>query len=285
MNKMWIKYAVKPLILVLATAFCCRAQYYYKDIIVTGQINDNYRLLKASKVATIKVVPYEKGIPADETVNIEQTFYAAQNMVVTYTHVPDAPESWLSSYYNNNNLLVATTDSSASVVTHSTYQYNTAGLLTAISSRAVSKDNPAEIEVHQWTYNANGKPVNMIKIKDNRDTTFVSFEPDEQGNTGEEKAIRNKGNLGTTYYYYDNKNRLTDVARYNKRANRVLPDYIFEYNDAGQVTQMVIVPEGSSDYQTWRYTYSEQGLKQQDVCFNKQKQLLGKIEYRYVFGR
>ena len=125
----------------------------------------------------------------------------------------------------------------------------------------------------------------MIKIKDGSDTTFVNFTSDEQGNAAEENAVRKNGNLGTTYYYYDTRHRLTDVARFNKRANRILPDYMFEYNDAAQVAQMIVVPEGSADYQIWKYIYNQQGLKEKDVCYSKQKQMVANIEYTYSFGK
>lgn len=282
---MWIKYAVKTAsvtAILLAPVLAARAQYYYKDIVVTGQISDNYRALKAGKVTNVTALPSENGIPAKEGIRIEQTVNPARNLVVTHTRVPEIPESWLSSYYNEKGQLVATTDSSEELVTRTTYQYNAAGLLTVLSS-ITKQDNLTGTEVHQWTYNTNGKPASMLKIKDNIDTTFVTFEPDEKGNAGEEKAVRRKGSLGSTYYYYDAKNRLTDIARYNRKADRILPDYMFEYDEANHVTQMIIVPEGSSDYQTWKYYYTEAGLKKQDVCFSRQRQVMGKVDYQYSF--
>ena len=83
------------------------------------------------------------------------------------------------------------------------------------------------------------------------------------------------------YYYYDSSNRLTDVVRYNDRAKKLLPDYIFEYDGNNQLTQMINVQQGSSDYLTWRYNYNEKGLKIRELCYDKQKQLLGRIEYEY----
>jgi len=125
----------------------------------------------------------------------------------------------------------------------------------------------------------------MLKIRNGNDTTVVSFTADEQGNPAEEKAERRKGNLGTTFYYYDAQHRLTDVARYNKRADRILPDYMFEYGEGSQLSQMIVVPEGSADYQTWKYVYKANGLKEKDLCYNKQKQMVASIDYVYAFGR
>lgn len=261
-----------------------KAQYYYKDIVVTGQINANYRLLRDNKVSRVTLNPAAQD-PEQSAVTLQQTVYPSQKLVVTYTKVPNATESWLKSYYNTDGLLIKTVDSSADFVNSALYQYDAAGRLSVISSNAVPVNDPAETETHTWNYNSNGQPVQMLKIKNGNDTTFVNFTPDEQGNPGEEKAERKKGNLGTTYYYFDAQHRLTDVARYNKRANRILPDYIFEYTETSQLAQMIVVPEGSADYQTWRYIYNANGLKEKDICYSKQKQMVANIEYVYTFGR
>jgi len=287
MNKIFLHFQLRFFACILAVCgmiVTADAQYYYKDIVVTGQINANYRALRSNRVNTVVLVPSALD-PAQTTVTLKQTVYPAQQLVITYTKVPDAPESWLKSYYNAGGFLIKTTDSSADVVTTSLYQYDAAGRVAGISSNSVPVNDPAEKEVHTWRYNSNGQPVEMIKIKDDSDTTFVSFTPDEQGNPGEEKAVRKKNSLGTTYYYFDAQHRLTDVAKYNVKANRILPEYMFEYNDAMQITQMIVVPEGSADYQTWKYIYNQQGLKEKDVCYNKQKQMVAGIEYTYTFGK
>jgi len=287
MNKMWNTRQLSFAVIILvfcSTGFMANAQYLYKDIIVTGQINANYRVLRDNKVTRVTLTPSALD-PTQNNVTLQQTIYPSQQLMVTYTKVPNAPESWLKSYYNTAGLLVKTVDSSADVVTTSLYEYDPTSRIKTISSNSVPVNDPAEKETHNWNYNSNGQPVQMIKIKDGSDTTFVNFTSDEQGNAAEENAVRKNGNLGTTYYYYDTRHRLTDVARFNKRANRILPDYMFEYNDAAQVAQMIVVPEGSADYQIWKYIYNQQGLKEKDVCYSKQKQMVANIEYTYSFGK
>ena len=284
MNNMLIARCAACMIAFCGITFTASSQYYYKDIVVTAQINDNYRLLKENKVTRVTLNPAALD-PTQNTVELQQTVYPSQQLVVTYTKVPNATESWLKSYYNKNGLLTKTVDSSAEFVTSSLYQYDAGNRIIVISSNAVPVNDPAETEVHQWTYSSNGQPVQLLKIKNGNDTTLVTITADEQGNPAEEKAERKKGNLGTTYYYFDAQHRLTDVARYNKRASRILPDYMFEYTGASQLSQMIVVPEGSADYQTWRYTYGANGLKEKDVCYSKQKQMVASIEYVYSFAR
>lgn len=281
---MWITRYTTCLLALLGFAAAAKAQYYYQDIIVTGQINANYRAFRDNKVSKVDLLPAGQD-PAENTVTLQQTVYPAKRLVITYTKVPDATESWLKSYYDANGLLIKTVDSSAEVVTSSVYEYDAGERPLSISSNAVPVNNPAATEVHRWKYNSSGQPVQMIKIKNNTDTTLVGFTPDEAGNAGEEKAMRRNGILSIYYYYYDAQHRLTDVARFNQRANRILPDYMFEYGEAAVPTQMIIVPEGSADYQTWHYLYNPQGLKEKDICYNKQKQLVASVEYKYTFGK
>jgi YD repeat-containing protein len=287
MDKMYIKYRLKYCLAILAcfAGFMdTRAQYYYKDIITTRQINQTYALLKANKVSQVSFGAFIQNDAVQDGLQLEQTINARLNRVTTHTNTAAAGESWLNSYYDDNGLLIKSVDSTEETTTITQYSYNARKQLVQISSTATGKDNSIVTEVHDWFYNSGGQPENMMKIKNGTDTTFVNFIADDKGNPGEERATRNKYSLGITYYYYDSNNHLTDVARYHKKADRILPDYMFEYNNNDQLTQMIVVPDGSSDYQTWRYTYNEQGLKQVEACYNKQKQLAGKVEYIYKYN-
>ncbi|MBK9533501.1 MAG: hypothetical protein IPO42_17265 [Chitinophagaceae bacterium] len=117
----------------------------------------------------------------------------------------------------------------------------------------------------------------MYRIKNGRDTSLILFSPDEKNNVSIEKDTKS----GTTYYYYyDSKNRLTDVVHMNPFTQKMLPDYVFEYNNAGLITQMTSTEEGGSYYYIWKYTYSN-GLRVREKCYSKERRLLGTIEYEY----
>ena len=146
---MWIirQLQVSAFALALCSSFfTAKAQYYYKDIVVTGQINATYRALRDNKVTHVTLTPSSLD-PSQNTVTLKQTVYPSQKLVVTYTKVPDAPESWLKSYYNATGLLIKTVDSSADFVTSSLYEYDASGRLTVISSNAVPINDPAETEI------------------------------------------------------------------------------------------------------------------------------------------
>ncbi|MEP6749249.1 MAG: RHS repeat domain-containing protein, partial [Bacteroidota bacterium] len=139
MNKMCIDRQLRFtafLFAICSTAFTAKAQYYYKDIIVTGQISANYKVLRDNKVTRVTVTPSALD-PSQNAVTLQQTVNTSKNVVVTYTKVPDATESWLKSYYNASGLLIKTVDSSADVVTSSLYAYDAAGRIATISSNSI----------------------------------------------------------------------------------------------------------------------------------------------------
>jgi len=121
----------------------------------------------------------------------------------------------------------------------------------------------------------------MLRVKNGVDTTYITFVLDENGNVAEENSVRNNVSLPSYYYYYDGQNRLTDVVSYNVKAKRLLPIYIFEYNADNQISSMLVVPEGSDDYQKWIYEYNGRMLKVKETCINKRKQIVGRVEYQY----
>ena len=140
-----------------------------------------------------------------------------------------------------------------------------------------------ETESHLWEYR-NNQVHRMLRIKNSRDTMFVSFKLDENGNVVEEQATRLGKQSDPVYYYYDASNRLTDIVRFNNKAKRLLPEYMFEYAPGNQVIQKITVPANGSDYLIWRYLYDARGLKVKEAIYDKYKTLTGKIEYKYEQG-
>lgn len=269
-------------LLVICVPIMAKSQYYYKDIISTNQINKTFSTYAANKITNVTLHSFNGSTPVTEGFTCWQKVSYRPNQVITYTQTSDNGESWLTATYNDQGLLIKTVDSTAESVSRSFYQYNAQKQLTQLRNETVATDKSSSgTEVHNWVYNETGQPQQMLKIKDKRDTTLIKFTPDEKGNPGEEEAFRKGISQGKTYYYYDKQRRLTDVVRYNIKAGRLLPDYIFEYEDNGELSAMTVVPEGSSDYQKWYYKYNESGLKLVDFCYNKKSELQGKVEYEY----
>ncbi|TAE19514.1 MAG: hypothetical protein EAY72_00235, partial [Bacteroidetes bacterium] len=80
-----------------------------------------------------------------------------------------------------------------------------------------------------------------------------------------------------------NSHLLTDIVRYNNKAKKLLPDFLYEYDATGQLVQTTQVLTGSNNYFIWKYSYQENGLKLKEECFDKQGLLVGYVTYSYMF--
>lgn len=275
-------YCIAGILTLIVIPSIVRSQYYYKDIISTNQINKTFRTYAANKVTNVTLNSFNGNTPITEGFTCWQKVSYHPEQVITYTKTTDNTENWLTATYNEQGLLIKTVDSTEESVSRSFYQYNSEKRLTQLRNETAATDkSSSSTEVHNWIYNEKGQPLQMVRIKDGRDTTLIRFTPDEKGYPAEEESFHRNISQGKVYYYYDEKERLTDVVRYNVKAARLLPDYIFEYEDNGDLSTMTVVPEGSSDYQKWYYKYDDNGLKLAEFCYNKKNELQGKIEYEY----
>ena len=264
----------------VVTAITARAQYYYKDIISNKQLLEEMTRLKEQKIRSISITSFEDdGSPSDG-------FFCEKNLNKSYTSVETLTKSNVTgasvftSDFNKNGLLIRSVDSSDIAVNTSTYQYDANMHIASIRSSVRSSDDDFTSEIleeHLYQYDAKGMLQKMIRIKNNTDSSTILFSVDEKNNIAIEKDSKS-GN--TYYYYYDAKNRLTDVVHMNPFNQKMLPDYMFEYNSSGLITQMTTTEEGGSYYYIWKYTY-DNGLRTSEKCFSKERRLMGSIQYTY----
>ncbi len=256
------------------------AQYYYKDIINNKQLIAEMGKLKEQKIKTISLKSFEDDGRPSEGFFCEKKISKNYNSVETLTKSYVTGASVFTSTFNNKGLLIKTVDSSDISSSTSIYTYNENGTINTIVSIVRSSDDDFYNEIkeeHIYEYNIKDLPVKMTRIKNLGDTTYFVFSTDENNNISIEKNTKTGD---TYYYYYDIKKRITDVVRLNKFNQKLLPDYIFEYNNAGLITQMTTTEEGGSYYFIWKYSY-ENGLRIREKCFSKEKRLMGTIEYEY----
>ncbi|HEY4062993.1 MAG TPA: hypothetical protein VGM30_13900 [Puia sp.] len=259
------------------------AQYYYKDLVATRQNIAQWKVFSENKVRSVKLNSFEgDGQPTDGFLG-EQEVAKDYSRITTHTKTARTTESWIFADYTPQGLPVKTTDTSDTYRSITDYQYDAQGRILSITNTSIETDNHIkDQEQHLWQYNPQGRPTGMLKIKNGSDTTYIRFVTDEKGNIAEERAVRNKTDLPVVYYYYDADNRLTDIVHYSPRAQRLLPSKIFTYDQGERLASMLVVPEdGNPDYNKWLYEYNEKGLKIKESCFNKRRELLGKIEYQY----
>ena len=272
-------------IIIISIAGKSFAQYYYQDIIASQQATEKWKTYKDNKIKSVNISSFESNNQATQGFECKQTVAKDYSQISTYTKTDFSRETTLTSYYSASGLLQKTIDTSKNYQSSTEYLFDASANISSITNTSIETTSGIKnTEQHLWKYGADGKPVSMQKIKNNSDTTFISFVKDEKGNIAEEHGVHNKSAIPTIYYYYDDNKRLTDIVRYNEKAKRLLPDYIFTYNDNNKLSSMLFVPEGSNDYEKWIYDYNDNQLRTMETCFNKQKQMLGKIEYEYKFN-
>ncbi len=274
---------IKPAFVFLLTTIISinlSAQYYYNDILTKKELLAEMLKLKEQKIRNVTVKSFEDDGSESEGFFLQKKISKDYRTVEALSRSYSSAPSLLRSYFNKNGLLVKTVDSSDIAVRSSAYSYNN-NQITAILSTIRSSDDDFTNEIneeHIYQYDEKGILQKMILVKNFSDTTLIIFSTDEKNNIAIEKNTK----TGATYfYYYDAKNRLTDIAHSNDFQQSLYPDYLFEYNNAGQVTQMTNTEEGANKYYyVWKYTYSD-GLRIREKCYSKEKRLMGTIEYEY----
>jgi antitoxin component YwqK of YwqJK toxin-antitoxin module len=263
-------------------AFCqANSQYYYKDIVGANDVIRQMKTYSANgvrKITGVGITP--TGGPSSDFNEI----YEINGTSLKITTTINNTVSSLRHNFNEKGLIITTVDSAAGVRSVSTYTYDANNKITSISNVATDADSSGDFsqtEVHQYVYK-NDKLEKMLRIINKNDSLELRFVVDDNGNVIEERNYRRGVFTDPIYYYYDGRNRLTDIVRFNYKANRLLPDYLFEYDDSDRVIQKITTTSGQNlGYLTWRYVFDQRGLKTKEALFNKEKQLQGRIDYSY----
>lgn len=279
----------------LFTLFCSfnlHAQFYYKDIAGTNEINRQMQTFLANNVKLVSATGYTpQGSKATDFAEVYEikdngkTLKISRNMNLTHT----------SSYqrFDEQTRVISIIDTSLGIQNITSYQYDADGRIISIQNKV--KDPATEIdmvELHRWYYNKGGKVEKMWRTINGSDSIEVRIIPDENGNPGEEYSFKNGRETDVLYYYFDEQNRITDIVRYNKKAKKLLPDEIISYDENDRIIQRITSTPGDNlrhttwvGYNIWRYIYDSKGLKTKEALFDKDQQLSGKIEYSYTFGK
>ncbi len=170
-----------------------RAQYYYRDIIVTKQTMQKWSLFKDNKVKRVNLSSFERTGEPTPGFDCNQVVSEDYLVINTYTQTNMSNPTSLIAYYDNKGFLRKTLDTSDRYQSSTEYDYDGAGRIIKVSNNALQTDNQVRnTENHEWKYKADGTPLSMIKIKNGTDTTFVSFVVDAKGNVIEEHPTSNR---------------------------------------------------------------------------------------------
>lgn len=267
-------------VLFLISTLSANGQYYFKDIVSSKQAAVDMLKFKENKVRTIKIKSFEDdGLPSDGFFaerRISKDFRKSE----FFTRSNVSGKSMLTTIFDDKGNLAVSSDSSEIAATRTNYLYDEDGRIKKITTSLRSSDDDFVNEIleeHIYIYGDEFLPTKMIRVKNRRDSVTILFQHDENNNISIEKDTKTGSKY---YYYYDEKSRLTDIAHSNEFKQKMLSDYIFEYNTAGHLTQMTTTEEGGNDYFIWKYTYDD-GMRASERIFSKERKLLGRIEYEF----
>lgn len=262
------------------------AQFYYQDIYNTLQTNQEQQRYKADHISGLDLTSLEPNQDLNKDFQCHQTFSKDYRSTLMETSSFQTGTSTLSTRFNDKMEVTASIDSSASGKNTTTYSYDSSGRLieVAFTFSSESGGTPfAESERHVYTYDSSGILRHMKRIKDGVLFSTVSFTPDSLGRPLDEVEMPVSGLSRRIAYHYTTGGQLSDIYTYNPLQKKWLPMYLFDYDAANRLTEMTTVLLNENSYLLWKYTYNQQGLKDQTSCFGKNNQPQGIIKYSYSF--
>ncbi len=275
-----MKKALSAFLFFIALQQTVTAQYYYKDLISSRQARMDMAAYKAASIRLININSFESDGQATEDFFCQKKITKDYTSATLYTKTSLNGSSTMQSFFDGQGRLVKTHDSARIASSHISYQYDPAGRLIKIVSQSNSVDDDyvnSITEEHLYVYQRDSLPLKMIRVRNGKDSTVILFSLDENRQIAIEKDTKTGAKY---YYYYDAEHRLTDIVHTNEYKQKLIADYLFEYGDNGQISQMTTTEEGDNNYTIWKYRY-EKDLRVEERLFSKDHVLLGRIEYEY----
>lgn len=276
-------FPMKYIFLIFGFLLCtiaCSAQFYYNDIVNTAKLNAEYNAVKARGSHVVVLKSFEDDDAPSEGFFCERKFSKdfSTSSMLSKSYITG--ESVLNASYQGDKIVKAVTETPTTTNT-TTYTYDSAGNLSSIQTVTYGNADSASFsELRTYNYEPGGGLVSMARMKNGKKVSAVNFIKDEKGNIVEE--VPAAGAEGRKYYYYyDEKSRMTDIVHFNDIAQKLLPDFMFHYDDNGVLSQMISVDETARNYFIWKYSYTQDGLPDIQKCYSKEKRLLGTIQYEY----
>jgi YD repeat-containing protein len=277
---------------VFLSSIVLHAQYYYNDIIGTRETNRQMQTYLANKVKIVTATGITpEGSKATDFAEVHEITENGKTLKISTNS--NLKHSSVYHRFDAQNRVISIIDTSLGIQNITSYEYDAGGRITSIQNTIKDPSTDIDmVEMHRWYYDKNDHVVKMWRSINGADSLEIRFVPDEHGNPGEEHTYRNGNETDVLYYYFDEKNRITDIVRYNTKAKKLLPDEILSYDDDDRIIQRISSTPGDNlrkttwiGYIIWRYIYNAKGLKTKEALFNNEQQLTGKIEYSYSFGQ
>ncbi|RFM32782.1 RHS repeat domain-containing protein [Chitinophaga silvisoli] len=282
-------YARKTLIAIAIFLGVCtgaQAQFYYLDILNTKATEESQANYKKAKVVSQVVASFDaEGRKTDYDFRSERDFSDNYRQLVTVTASIATGRSIMRTYFNTKGHLTKIIDSTRSIITTTIYTYDKYDSSHNIKEIYVKTEDPKNkytvSETRRYVYDSLNRPTRMIHFRGEKleDSTTVKFVLDSAGHVVEEQET----GKGKIYYKYNDQGLLTDIYRYYPSKQKMLPDYVFDYDAKNRIGATTTVNVQTGDYIIYRNTYNEMDLLDGQDVYGRQKVQVGVVRYKYKF--
>src|ERR1700760_184981 len=175
-----MRHRLSLLFILLLIFFTADAQYYYKDILLGRQNQENWKAFHDKKVREVSIQSIDANNEQTPDFTCIQKVASDFSSISTFTKSTNVPASTLTAYYDPSGKMVKTVDTSDTYKSTTEYTYNENGQVTVMLNNSVETDNQiVTTEKHLWIYDGPSLK-KMVKIKGETDSTWVSFVKDEK---------------------------------------------------------------------------------------------------------
>lgn len=265
-----------------------QAQYYYHDIYQTQLTNEEHSNHIQNKVRQIAIISYDVYNSVNKDFVCKKELSADAKQVITRTASIGTGSSTVVSIFGDNGQISRTTDSTSISVNRTKYYYDSVyphrlDSLTFTSSSIKDKDTFRFDEAHIYQYDANGILKQMSRKRNGLPFSEVIFTTDSSGRVIKESEQGKNDTPPPVYYKYNAAGKLTDIFHYNMHRQKMQPDFLFDYDGQGRLSEKTTVIMNTGDYLLWKYFYNDKGLISKEACYGKKHALQGTLEFKYTY--
>src|SRR5688500_13720594 len=144
------------LVLLCIISVSASSQFYYKDLIVTQDLQKKHQAYRKNGVRAVEYASFDANNQPIEGFSCQQTVAPDFSMIRTITKTSLSGVSESTTWFNQKGQLSRSMDTADGNKTNTEYQYDDANNLVMINSVSLSPGQASNQEKHIWIYNQKG---------------------------------------------------------------------------------------------------------------------------------
>lgn len=276
------------------TLFClltfgfAKAQYFYQDIVSAQNTMKEHLQYQKQNVKHIRILSYDDNHNLNKNFHCVKEFSDDYKVTITHTGSFETGNSTVYSFFDNRGRIIHSADSTAKSVNDTYYYYDKdhpdrIDSLRFISSANQNGDTFRYTESHIYEYDSAGRPLKMVRLKNDKKFSIVTFTTDSLGRVIKESEEGSYDTVPPVYYKYNALGLPTDIFHYNFNRQKMIPDFMFDYDDQNRLSEKTTITMNVGGYLLWKFLYGEKGLIDQEKCYEPKGGLLGSLEFEYTY--